>query len=106
MAENHEYMTLCPHCELYVPSRTFRPHRKEFFNTSTNSWEKDPGLRDSSDNEMPYIEIDNSVPHSHINCHSESDSDSSEELLAQTSFQVLMSLEITLIHICLHWWMN
>ena len=90
MAENNKYLTLCPHCEKNLPARTFRRHREVFFYSTTGSWEKDLSLVDSSGDESPFIEIDDSIPYpvcSPCNSHSETGSDSDEE-------QVLMSREI------------
>ena len=82
MAENN-YMTLCPHCEQYIPARTFRRHREEFFNFNTNSWNKDPGLGDSSDEESAFIENDHSS-WSPSCFHDHSESESSDGLFNQT----------------------
>jgi hypothetical protein len=85
MAENDNYMTLCPHCETYLPARTFRRHRDLFFNVNTNSWEKDPTLRDSSDDEILHMEIDKAVPYSPSHSHgSRNDLESSDDVLHQT----------------------
>ena len=58
MAENNNYMMLCPHCEAYLPARTFRRHRDTFFDSNANSWEKDRSLANSSSDESAFIEID------------------------------------------------
>ena len=58
MAEKNNYMTLCPHCEAYLPARTFRRHRDTFFDSNPNSWQKDPSLVNSSSDESACIEID------------------------------------------------
>lgn len=59
-----------------------------FFNLNTNSWEKDPSLGNSSDDEISYIEIDDSNSHDHWHCspnhgHRHSESESSDDLLHQ-----------------------
>ena len=59
MAElSKDYMTMCPHCETYLPSRTFRRHRDIFFNSSSGIWQKDSSLGDSSGDEIPFMELD------------------------------------------------
>ena len=84
MAENDNYMTLCPHCQAYLPARTFRRHREIFFDTATNSWQKDRKLGDSSDDEISYMEVNDSFSHAacspgHFHGHSTSE-DSNDEL--------------------------
>ena len=71
--------------DLYLPPRTFRRHREGFFNSETNSWQRDPCLGDSSDGESNYMEIDQSssyVPCSPGHSH-DSESDSGDGFLKQ-----------------------
>ena len=54
------YMTLCLHCESYLPPRTFRRHRLLYFKLDSNTWEKDPDLASSSsDDSEQFMEVDN-----------------------------------------------
>ena len=55
---SRDYMTLCPHCETYLPSRTFRRHRDIFFNKSSGIWQKDSSLANSSGDEILFMELD------------------------------------------------
>ncbi len=53
-------MSLCPHCENYLPARTFRRHRFIYFEHDSNTWEKDPDSGSSSnDDSDEYMQIDN-----------------------------------------------
>ena len=86
MAECNNYMTLCPHCETYLPTRTFRRHREVFFDLNTNSWRRDPCLLDSSDDENNLIEIDQVSPsflHSPVHWDSNTESESADDLFRE-----------------------
>ncbi len=76
-------MSLCPHCENYLPARTFRRHRFLYFKHDSNTWERDPDLGSSSnDDSDEYMQIDNdnfSPPSSPL-FHDHSDSDVDEDL--------------------------
>ena len=76
MAEKNGYISLCPHCENYLPGRTFRRHREQYFNTEDNSWRKDPNLDSSSEDESFLMEIDQNHPtqspnSSHMHSHTD-----------------------------------
>ena len=78
------YMNFCPHCETYLPARTFRRHRFLYFKHDSNSWEKDPDLGSSSndDSDAEYMQIDNdsfSIPSSPL-FHDHTNSDVGEDL--------------------------
>ena len=60
------YKTFCPHCDRNLPARTFRDHRKRFFDSVRNTWIRDSMEIDSdidididsdADNEAQFIEI-------------------------------------------------
>ena len=61
---DRSYLTFCPHCESYLPGRTFRRHRESFFDAINNSWKRDEGLLESSSgDETPFMEIGHDIPH-------------------------------------------
>ena len=35
------YLTLCPHCDCYVPARTFRSNREIYYGPDSHTWQKD-----------------------------------------------------------------
>ncbi len=84
MAENNNYMTLCPHCDAYLPARTFRGHRETFFDSITKSWHKDPNLVQSSDEESAFIEIDDSISHRSSSSGSQDESDCNNDLFNES----------------------
>ena len=103
MAElSKDYMTLCPHCETYLPSRTFRRHRDIFFNSSSGIWQKDSSLGDSSGDEIPFMELDEPTDNSclldHFGSNSESESGGEEfcreELLNSEIWDEVLDNEI------------
>lgn len=56
------YLTLCPHCNCYLPARTFRNHREVYYSPDSHTWQK--GRADDGDQGGTlFME----VPHSDIN---------------------------------------
>ena len=75
------YMTLCPHCESYLPPTTFRRHRLLYFKLDSNTWKKDPDLASSSsDDSEQFMEVDNDSisPPSSLLFHDHNDSEVGE----------------------------
>ena len=76
-------MNLCPHCERYLPARTFRRHRLLYFKPESRTWEKDPDLGSSSnDDSDDFMQIDNDdfSPTSSPISHDHSDSEVGENI--------------------------
>ena len=97
-------MSLCPHCENYLPARTFRRHRFLYFKHDSNTWERDPDLGSSSnDDSDEYMQIDNdnfSPPSSPL-FHDHSDSDVEEDLglLDQEIWDEVLPNEVLICHL-------
>ena len=57
------YLTLCPHCDCYLPARTFRNHRELYYCPDSHTWQKDSvdgrDLGEVLFMEMPHSRNDN-----------------------------------------------
>lgn len=57
MADNN-FLTLCPHCDTYLPARTFRHHREKYYDQTNSRWQRDISVESSSEDEIPDMDTD------------------------------------------------